>query len=170
MNPNTDQVQLKQIMKAHPPITAMNGASAMNDQNELFTNAFDKITKTIPFNRAWSNQTGQFDFAVYGEHAPTVGNAQAVKAMTPSGRRIIIIGTRLGLLVVYDRYAQQQPGGDKAHKAVFARNTTSAVEHGGWFHNPTFDDIEMAVAVGDEHEENLGRRIEQLHSALKKTA
>lgn len=156
--------------KTLPHISVLNGVNHMNDQNELFTNAFNKITKTIPFKREWSNQTGQFDFAVYGEYAPVIGNGQAVKSLTPSGRRLIIIGTRLGLLVVYDRYANQQPGGDKASKAIFARNTTSAVEGGGWFHQPIFDDIEMAVAVGDESGENLGRRIEQLHSALKKSA
>lgn len=144
--------------------------NGMNKANEIFTQAFDACTREYPYDHKWSNGAGSFDFAVYGQNALKLGNGEYVKTQTPSGRRIMLIGTRLGHLVVYDRFTEQQLGQSGAHKAVFSYNTTTLVMTGGWFSRNWLDEYEMALAVGDGADGNIGWRIEQLHSALKKQA
>lgn len=142
----------------------------MNKVNVCFTEAYARCTREVPYNPSWSNGSGNFDFAVYGEHAPKLGNGDFIKSATPSGRRVMIIGTRLGNVAIYDRFTQQQEGQTGAHKAVFSFNATASLMTGGWFSRTWLDDYEMSIAVGDGVEGNIGWRIEQLQSALKKMA
>lgn len=142
----------------------------MNEVNVVFTEAFNKCTKEIPFVKEWSNGTGLFDYAVYGDRAPKLGNGELVKSVSPGGRRILFVGTRLGNLVVFDRFAEQAPGQKAAGKAVFVRNTTSVINEGGWFSEIALDDYEMELAVGSDDKVNLGKRMDMLWSAFRKAA
>lgn len=142
----------------------------MNEANEVFTAVFNSPVKQIEFQKDWSNGTGYFDFAVYGENAPKLANGELVKCVTPGGRRVLMVGTRLGNLVVFDRFAEQAPGKKGASKAVFVRNTTSVINEGGWFSESKLDSFEMEIAVGGGDQVNLGQRIEMLWSALRKAA
>lgn len=139
-----------------------------SSSNEIFTTAFEDCKKEIPFVKEWSNSTGYFDYAVYGGNAPKLANGEMIKSCTPGGRRILIIGTRLGNLAVFDRFKDQRPGEPGAEKAVFVYNCTSAIKVGAWFSQGSLGEYEMGTAVGDHGEGNLGWRIEQLASALKK--
>jgi hypothetical protein len=148
----------------------------MNSQaNVVFTKAWMHAV-SVPFVKEWSNGSGMFDFAVYGEHAPKLNHGEIVASVTPGGRRIVIVGTRLGNLAVFDRYAEQAYGQAKANEAVFTRNTTTSVDQGGWFSGSVIDDYEMEIAVGNPTEIepdkkwNLGERLEQLYSGLKKSS
>lgn len=147
----------------------------LSEANQVFTQAFNHADP-VPFNKDWSNGSGMFDFAVYGEHAPKLGHGQIVASVTPGGRRIVIVGTRLGNIAVFDRYNEQQSGQAKSSDAVFARNTTTAIEQGGWFSASIMDAYEMEIALGDPTEAepdkkwNLGERLEQLFSGLKKAS
>lgn len=140
----------------------------MNQVNKTFTRAFEGCQKEIPFDSKWSNGSGDFDYAVYGEHAPRLTNGEMVRSKTSGGRRVLLVGTRLGNLVVYDRFADQAPGGKGANKAMFTLSCTSAMNTGGWFSDIVLDEYEMCLAVGDETMENMGRRLETLHVALRR--
>lgn len=142
---------------------------ANKEANDVFTSAFEQCGKEIQFNKSWSNGTGLFDFAVYGEHAPKLGNGEIVKSKTPGGRRILIIGTRLGNFAVYDRFKNQGRGEPDYSIAVFTYNNTSAIKLGAWFSQDYLREYEMELAVGSDYtrEGNIGWRIEQLHSAMK---
>jgi hypothetical protein len=72
-------------------------------------------------------------------------------------------------VVVFDRFTEQQGPqiGDK--KGAFYYNCNSIIQTCGWFSRQYLDEYEMALAVGDANEGNLGWRIEQLWSAIKKT-
>ncbi len=139
----------------------------MNKENKVFTQAYDKCNKFIEFDPKWTNGSGKFDFAVYGEHAPKLANGDAVKSVTSGGRRILVIGTRLGNLAVYDRFKDQQPDQKDAEKAVFSYDCTKLLETGGWFSRTYLDEYEMFLAVGDDGDGNIGWRVEQLRSALR---
>ncbi len=138
-----------------------------NVENEIFTAAYNACEKVIAYNPLWSNEVGMHDYAVYGEHAPKLRNEEMVKACTSGGRRLLIIGTRLGNLVVFDRFKDQLPGEAAADKAVFVYNCTSAISLGAWFSRGSLGEFEMGTAVGDQGEGNLGWRINQLYSAMK---
>lgn len=139
------------------------------ETNDVFTEAYNLIDKELPFSKDWSNGHGLFDFAVYGEHAPVIPNGKAVKSVTPGGRRLIVIGTRLGNFAVYDRFVNQRPKEKNYNKGVFVFNCCSALSIGGWFSHKYLDWYDMEIAVGslETNEGNIGWRIEQLFSAME---
>lgn len=80
--------------------------------SEVFNTAFNTLSSTgsvIPFNPAWANGTGYFDHAVDGKHAPTLAPGQiaaSTQAEGPGqGRRLILIGTGFGNVVLFTRYS-----------------------------------------------------------------
>lgn len=134
--------------------------------NAKFTKSFNAIEKELPFNKEWSNGTGYFDFIAYGNHAPILKFGSMAKSVTPSGRRIIILSTRLGNVAIFDRY----DGNEKAESPVFVANTTTAVTNGKWFSTSRVNEDDMYVLLGEfDNSENLGWRIEQLYCAMKKS-
>ena len=60
--------------------------------------------KSIPFMSTWANGTGYFDNAVKGKNAPVIEAGTIVKSVDNFGRKIIIIGTRVGNVVIFERY------------------------------------------------------------------
>jgi len=73
-----------------------------------FTALFQRLEVAIDFDADWKNGTGYFDHAV----DCFVAEGQVVKTICPTtARRIILIGTVLGTVVVFERYSPdlQQP-------------------------------------------------------------
>lgn len=70
-------------------------------------NAQYSKTKAIPFNPKWANTTGYYDYAVLGDHAPLLESGDIVCSEDPKGRKIIIIGTPLGNVAVFQRYSNR---------------------------------------------------------------
>lgn len=138
--------------------------------NELFTQAYEKTTDAIEFKREWSNGAVGYDYAVYGDHAPRIPAGKMVKSASPNGRRLLFIGTRVGNLVIYDRFAKQGKGEEGYEIAVFMRNTVSVIENLGFFHDIAFDEYEMGIAVGDGQRDHLGINLENLWSAMRKAS
>lgn len=71
-----------------------------------FIKRFNSLTR-IEYNPNWGNGTGYYDFAVSGQHAPSLNVGQQVAALSDNGRRIIITGTPVGNLVVFQRYSDR---------------------------------------------------------------
>lgn len=82
----------------------------------LFDRHWSEATP-IEFNRNWANGTGYFDHAVRGEHAPVLkaGEIVCAKAPLPDNRKILIIGTPCGNVVLFRRYTTRHD--------MFATNT-----------------------------------------------
>ena len=149
----------------------------MNEINDIFTATYSNCKREIPFNEAWSNGTGYFDFVVYDKPGqPTavkLGNGEIARSNTTAdgnGRRLLIIGTRLGNMVIFDRFTEQGENQKDYNKAVFVYNTTSALAKGGWFNSGALDIWGMEIALGDNLDKNIGWRLEQLFSAMKKAS
>jgi hypothetical protein len=60
--------------------------------------------QAIAYNTAWENGTGYFDKAVKGQVAPVLEIGQMVKSESTGGRKIVMVGTQLGNVVVFERY------------------------------------------------------------------
>lgn len=134
----------------------------MSKQESFATVFDDPAIEAVEFNSRWSNGTGYFDFAVYGEHAPHVAPGKVVKCMTPGNRRMVIVGTHLGNVVVFDRFAGNEHG-------VFVYNTTSAIARTDLIRNNSLQDDDMFVILGDEFDrENIGQRIQAIFDGCKK--
>lgn len=132
-------------------------------KQEIFSAVYnDASVESIEFNEAWSNGTGYFDFAVYGEHAPTVKPGTIVKSVTPGNRRMLIVGTLLGNVAVFDRYYGNAEG-------VFVYNTTSAVERTCMIRNKSLDEENLIIILGASWDNyNIGERIQAIFDGCKK--
>ena len=133
----------------------------MTQAASRFTAAFDSITTEIPFNKDWSNGTGYFDNAVVGSAAPELAPGQLVKSKTPGGRKIILVGTRIGNVVVFERYDDD--------KSVIVANYGSAIAQLGNIKSGALDIDSVCNIVGEYSvKQNIGFTIEQLYDACKK--
>lgn len=70
--------------------------------------AFQIIIENFPkvaFDANWTNGTGYYDHAVRGKNAPKLEEGQAVKSTDNLGRKMAIVGTSLGNVIVFERFA-----------------------------------------------------------------
>ena len=139
--------------------------------NSSFVSAFANTNTTIDFNSAWENGTGYYDHAMRGKHAPVLVPGEMVKTVSPSGRRILIIGTRFGNAVIFDRYTD-------TNSKVVVGNIPSQIEElflgsaiGG---NIAQDDVTLVMLLGDPKFAasipNIGQRIENMFASWDKKA
>lgn len=136
----------------------------MSKITEIFNKVYDNpAIQTIPFNKDWSNGTGYFDNAVAGIHAPVIPAGEIVKSVTPGNRKILIVGTPIGNMVVFQRY-------DNGQHDVYVYNTTTVIEHSGWFEGTRMDERQMVIAIGEYGDgmDNIGRTIKRLGEACKR--
>lgn len=131
----------------------------------IFDKAYEKANIELAFKGEWSNGTGMYDYVVYGAHAPVVPIGQMARSSTPGGRKLIIIGSRLGNIVVFERHVVAKK---KVMNVTYAVQATSNVMQGGWFSHLVLDDYEMSLAVGEEDGYNIGRRIDALWTSMKR--
>lgn len=130
----------------------------------IFEEAFKNATP-VSFNPKWSNGTGYFDHATYGETAPKLGNGRVLSAVTPGGRKILIIGTRLGNVVVFSRYDDWEMFEDP----VFVSNVPTCIKHAFNITDGRISRDGMVLLLGDSTTRNIGHRIEDIYSLCKKT-
>ena len=130
--------------------------SNTNYEGQLFNRVFNSIEDVIEFDPTWGNGTGYFNYATT---VPV--EVGALKASRDTyGRRIILIGTRYGTVVIFDRFKGQTEGGIYV-KNVPHRNTLIKELLG--HSNLTYE--QMVIAIG--RRSNLGLLIEE---SLKKTS
>ena len=135
----------------------------LTETQALFQKVFSNTkTETIPFNPKWSNGTGYFDHAVEGEEAPVLAPGCIVKTATPSGRKILIIGTPIGNVVIFQRYDDCED--------IYVKNTTTFIEELGWFDSSRLDIRQMSIALGDyaDGRDNIGFKIKRINDACEK--
>lgn len=69
-------------------------------------NALWASVTPLPFYAEWSNGTGYLDHAVSGEFAPDLQAGEVITSKGPHGRRIVMIGSVHGNIVLFERYDQ----------------------------------------------------------------
>jgi len=72
--------------------------SACNALSALHT-AFQAIEREVAYDASWENGTGYFQT----DNIKNIAPGERAKSTDPHGRRMVLIGTRLGTAVVFDR-------------------------------------------------------------------
>ena len=67
--------------------------------NVQFEKAFSAIANVVAFKESWKNGTGYFDNAVFDREINVIS-----KSVDPNGRRMVLIPTMVGNVVVFERY------------------------------------------------------------------
>lgn len=121
--------------------------------NATFNAAYDRVNATIEFNAKWANGTGYYDNAVRDlqitEICKTVDNAN---------RKIIVIPTAIGNVVVFERFTN----GDRG---IIVSNAPRAIERFafGMDLGSSLGDAALAFYLGDEWGvPAIGERIDDL--------
>jgi len=123
-----------------------------------FELALENITAVVPFDPTWANGTGYFDGAVDGLKL-SIG--EVVKSTCPTGRRLIIVGTVLGNVIVFERKA---PGVGRfmltynSHEALNLMLGGSAL---------TLAQFHMVVTSWDVNE-NIGTYLDNMYNTMVK--
>lgn len=96
----------KAMRRAPPPVRTMADAFEKKATVSFFDRKFVAITAAIAFNPAWANGTDYYDNLPYDiDVIQNVMPGQLAKCCDDHGRRMIIIGTQLGPVVVFQRYS-----------------------------------------------------------------
>lgn len=127
---------------------------------DVFEEAWQRCSWTIEYDRAWSSGGGLLDGAVHGPSAPAMPSGSVCRASSPGGLRVLIVGTLLGNLAVFERGTKEIP--------QLRYCTTVGIAETGWFSGLFLDDYEMELALGGRSAYNIGERIETLAGLLKK--
>lgn len=146
-------------------------AIAHDDRSTFFNEMFKLTKKTVEFDPKWANGTGYFDRATKAE-LPALKIGEVGKCVADFGddrdnRRILIVKTRFGNVVLFERYIC---GKDGKLNGPIVHNTPSAVRKSEMFHpdSGALTARNMSDALGDESlHYNVGRRIENFFSYLE---
>lgn len=92
----------------------------MTNLNQLRFQA-KHIKTEIAFDPKWSNGTGYFDHAVTADLGLTPG--QVVKTECPAGRLLVLVGTRFGNVVFFERYSPETNDGEIEYSHVVVANS-----------------------------------------------
>lgn len=85
----------------------------------MFNSWYLKQKDTIKYRLEWSDEQ-HFKNVVDGEHAPVLGCGVIVTCKDPYGRRMVIMGTLLGNIVVYEKQTSGTIISMNAHNKVMS--------------------------------------------------
>lgn len=122
-----------------------------------FSDAYGRAEE-IQYCPEWANGTGYYDHAVRGSHAPHLLPGQLVRAYSTNNRRLLLIGTPIGNVIIFDRYSGGQDN-------IFVANMPREVEHLLLQSNSISDDG-MVRLLGVIPSDNIGYRLKTLSSAI----
>lgn len=104
---------------------------------DKFVNDFNNTTATVEFDPTWKNGTGYFDGAV--KRAAVAAGTCAKSVCTDTNRRILLVGTDSGTVVIFERYTA-----NTGSAKVIVANTPRALNHiysGGVVSEATYDTL-----------------------------
>ena len=129
----------------------------MKTVSEIFDDAFISTPTKVAYSEEWENGTGYFDYAVKANIGLRPGDMAVSE--DPKGRRIILVGTCAGNVVVFERFSPK----NGVRSSTYASNVPQAVRrmYGDCTRIGTsLDDVSMLVLVGDVLSPNIGVRMD----------
>lgn len=128
-----------------------------------FENVLKQITRPVAFNPNWRSENGeQYDGAV-NTKLPT---GSVVKSLDPdSGRRLILIGTDLDTVVIFEQYAPNSK--NSSFGLVYNANAALDFLLGG----SRLSIAQFSLAITDYNvDENIGTRVRNLNTRINRRA
>lgn len=133
-----------------------------------FSKAYEhELTKKVEFKLEWNNGTGYFNDLVNADLGLAVGELAASWTGDGNRRRIIVVGTMFGNVVVFDRYTENS----KFEHPVWSTNAPSILKRVGMIPQGALSGDDLHGLVGDQDYRhvapNIGLRLLELQEALK---
>lgn len=134
----------------------MTTANNVSQAQVTFARNFDDINNVIEFDSAWNNGTGYMDHLVHDNLGLEPGQMVKTTAPGDDARRVIVVGTRFGNCVYFERYS---PEGE-SRSNVIVSNVPDACKHISREGSLSGNDLQMLC----DSLYNVGRTIERLFS------
>lgn len=134
----------------------------------VFNRAWAQITMKIEYRREWSDGQGYHGPIIHHRDFQTLPVGAVLRSCSPGDRRLIIIKTQHGPMVVFERYMPDDKRGQH-----FAANAPEAIhalfnenfEEGGLIEPISAANLTAILGQSDVHTENLGVIFSDDHSA-----
>ncbi len=124
-----------------------------------FDSHFNAINTEIAFDASWCNGTGYFDNAT---RAVKLQPGKLGVSKDPHGRKIILVGTRHGTCVFFERYSRES---EVQEQIVVVSNAPSALRCLITDGNIGYDEFSRLVT----NHINIGTALEDMYRILEKT-
>ena len=134
--------------------------------NTYFNSEFVKCD--IAYKAEWENGTGYLNGLV-DEALPQLEIGEIARTVTEKGRRVLVVKTRFGNVVLFERYIAEADG---ALKGPIVQNTPRLVHKSEMFSAQsalTMDDLTDALGDG-WCKDNVGLRLENFFRQVEKAA
>ena len=132
----------------------------MSETVQLFNEVFSKVTTEVEYDAAWENGTGYLNYAVCGRSAPILSEGMIAKTVDPAGRKILIVGTRLGNVVLFERYVNLS-----AEDMVYVVNAPSELKDFICSGRVYYETMAMLLGSGyNPNKDNIGKKLSKLFS------
>lgn len=128
----------------------------------VFYEAYRKA-RPIAFNPKWANTTGYFDYAVEGPDAPEVEIGKPARARDQHGRHILLIGTPVGNVVVFQREAAAD-----SHMVLNAPRAVEQLFDGQVYCGPQTEDS-LKYVIGRYSWSDVGARMRDFIATIMKS-
>lgn len=126
-----------------------------------FDKALEAAVRTIPFDPKWNNGTGYFDHLVKDDLGLESG--EVARSTDNLMRNIIVIGSPLGNLVVFERRARKHDSVSESDPVVVVTNLPSELR---WLYSTALTADEFDTVMGIPGNLNLGERLADIQKAL----
>ena len=133
--------------------------------SKTFQAMFEKIQTVIPFNAEWNNGTGYFNDIV-SQDTVKLENGQMAKSTDTSNRKIVMVGTRFGNVVLFERYS----GGLNDVITSNVPPEVSKLFGGSSLGSKTSEEV-IELLLGQTYSsipKNIGIKIEEMFSAWER--
>lgn len=118
----SNQINLGDYAEEYPrtyrPLNPEQGA------RDLFEHAWQSVKSQLSYQRDWSDGYGCHTTAVVHPEIRALHQGEIKRSVTPGGRRMLIIGTLHGPVVIFERFMPK----DKRGQTYIANTTKSVVE------------------------------------------
>lgn len=137
---------------------------SMSATHKSFVRDWENCENEMPYNHDWDNGTGYMDGLTTAKLDLPAGAMVRMRTSMPNNRRVLVIVTQMGNVVIFERYS----GGEKG---VLVMQSTQTVENIVGNTRPIHNEVDLARLTGGQWNKNIGEALaEFVHLANKREA
>lgn len=129
-------------------------------RKSTFINRFNSIERVIPYSSEWENGTGYLGHAVHKDLG--LNNGDVGKSVDQSGRRIIIIGTYFGNVLVFQRHSYPEDNDLPENMVVVLNGPVKLKQAEMLWGTALSDDVFIRICGNEYGAKNVGQALDVL--------
>lgn len=137
---------------------------SMSATHKSFVRSWENCENEMPYNHDWDNGTGYMNGLTTAKLDLPAGAMVRMRTSMPNNRRVLVIVTQMGNVVIFERYTG---GGEDGDLVVQSTQTVENIIGNGLITN----ERELTRLTGGQWNKNIGEALEAFtHLANKREA